>query len=62
MVKRFTFFLYKFTVFLNFLFFKITKRNFLFYLKDFFREDSYQTIKILDRNVSFFCTKFDYKI
>ena len=54
MVKRFTFFFFKFIVFLNFLFFKITKRNFLFYLKQFLREDSYQTIKILDQNVSFF--------
>jgi hypothetical protein len=54
MVKRFTFFFFKFIVFLNFLFFKITKRNFLFYLKQFLREDSYQTIKILGQNVSFF--------
>jgi FkbM family methyltransferase len=54
MVKRFAFFFFKFIVFLNFLFFKITKRNFLFYLKHFLREDSYQTIKILDQKVSFF--------
>ena len=54
MVKRFTFFFFKFIVFLNFLFFKITKRNFLFYLKQFLREDSYQTIKILGQNVIFF--------
>ena len=54
MVKRFTFFFFKFIVFLNFLFFKITKRNFLFYLKQFLREDSYQTIKILGQNVFFF--------
>jgi FkbM family methyltransferase len=53
-VKRFTFFFFRFIVFLNFLFFKITKRNFLFYLKQFLREDSYQTIKILGQNVSFF--------
>ena len=54
MVKRFTFFFFKFIVFLNFLFFKITKRNFLFYLKQFLREDSYQTIKILGQNIYFF--------
>lgn len=54
MVRTFSFFFFKFIVFLNFLFFKITKRNFLFYLKQFLREDSYQTIKILDQNVSFF--------
>lgn len=54
MVKRFAFFFFKFIVFLNFLFFKITKRNFLFYLKQFLREDSNQTIKILGRNVFFF--------
>jgi len=54
MVKRFAFFFFKFIVFLNFLFFKITKRNFLFYLKQFLRENSYQTIKILGQNVSFF--------
>ena len=52
MVRKFSFFFFKFIVFLNF--FKITKRNFLFYLKQFLREDSYQTIKILDQNVSFF--------
>ena len=54
MVKRITFFFFKFIVFLNFLFFKITKRNFLFYLKEFLREDSNQTIKILGRNIFFF--------
>jgi len=54
MVKRFAFFFFKFIVFLNFLFFKITKRNFLFYLNEFLRENSYQTIKILGQNVSFF--------
>ena len=54
MVKRFAFFFFKFIVFLNFLFFKITKRNFLFYLKQFLRENSYQTIKILGQNISFF--------
>ena len=58
MVKSFTFFLFKLVVFLNFLFFKITKRNFLFYLKQFLREDSYQTIKILGQNVSFFVPNF----
>jgi len=56
MVNRFTFFFFKFIVFLNFLFFKITKKNFLFYLKQFLSEDSYQTIKILGQNVSFFVT------
>jgi FkbM family methyltransferase len=54
MIKRFTFFFFKIIVFLNFLFFKVTKRNFLIYLKQFLREDSYQTIKILGQNVSFF--------
>jgi FkbM family methyltransferase len=58
MVKRFTFFFFKFIVFLNFLFFKITKRDFIFYLKQFLREDSYQTIKILGQNVSFFVPNF----
>ena len=47
-------FFFKVIVFLNFLFFKITKKNFLIYLKQFLREDSYQTIKILDQNISFF--------
>lgn len=54
MVKRFTFFFFKFIVFLNFLFFKITKKNFLIYLKQFLREDSYQKIKILGQNIYFF--------
>jgi len=54
MIKKFAFFFFKFIVFLNFLFFKITKRNFLFYLKQILRENSYQTIKILGQNISFF--------
>jgi len=54
MIKKFAFFFFKFIVFLNFLFFKITKRNFLFYLKQILRENSYQTIKILGKNISFF--------
>ena len=54
MVKKFAFFFFKVIVFLNFLFLKITKKNFLIYLKQFLREDSYQTIKILDQNISFF--------
>jgi len=54
MVKKFAFIFFKFILFLNFLFFKITKRNFLYYLKEFLREDSYQTIKILGQNVFFF--------
>ena len=58
MVKRFTFFVFKFIVFLNFLFFKITKKNFIFYLKQFLRENSYQTIKILGQDVSFFVPNF----
>jgi len=58
MVKRFTFFFFKFIVFLNFLFFKITKKNFIFYLKQFLRENSYQTIKILGQDVSFFVPNF----
>jgi FkbM family methyltransferase len=58
MVKRLTFFFFKFIVFLNFLFFKITKKNFIFYLKQFLRENSYQTIKILGQDVSFFVPNF----
>jgi hypothetical protein len=54
MIKKFTYFVFKFIIFLNFLFFKITKKNFLFYLNQFLRENSYQTIKILDHSVSFF--------
>lgn len=54
LMKLFAFFFFKFIIFLNFLFFKITKRDFLSYLNQFLREVSYQTIKILGQNVSFF--------
>jgi FkbM family methyltransferase len=54
MVEKFTFFIFKVIVFLNLLFFRITKRHFLIYLKQLLREDSYQTIKILGQNLSFF--------
>ena len=54
MVKRLSYIIYKIISFIDFLFKKITKRSFLIWFKEFIEEDSYQTINILDKKVTFF--------
>ena len=54
MVKKFALFIFKLISFINYIFFKITKKDFLIYLKQFLREDSYKSIKILGKNINFF--------
>ena len=54
MVKKLSYIIYKIIFFIDFLFKKITKRSFLIWFKEFIEEDSYQTINILDKKVTFF--------
>ena len=54
MFRKILFIIYKFLYFLNFLFQKITNINFLLLLKDFIENDSYQSIKILNKDIIFF--------
>ncbi len=54
MIKKISFILYKIIYFFDFLFQKITKRSFLLWFKEFIEEDSYQSISILQKNISFF--------
>ena len=54
MIKKISLFLYKIFYFLDFLFNKVTKRSFLLWFKEFIEEDSYQSISILKKRISFF--------
>lgn len=54
MIKKFSLYFLKILKFLNLIIFKITKRDFLIYLKQLLRDDSYQKVKILDQNIIFF--------
>lgn len=54
MVKKFAFFLFKVISFFNYFFFKVTNKNFLIYLNQFLRDDSYQSLEIRGQNVNFF--------
>jgi len=54
LIKKFSLYFLKILKFLNLIIFKITKRDFLIYLKQLLRDDSYQKVKILDQNIIFF--------
>jgi len=54
MVERFAFIIFKILSFCDFLFFKITKRRFLHYFQQFFENDSYKVINILNKDINFF--------
>ncbi len=54
MTKKIALFLYKFLLLSDSFFFFLTKKRYLFWLKDFFHEDSYTKIKVLDKDVNFF--------
>jgi len=54
MLKKFTYIIYKILKFFDLLFYKITKKNFLITLNEFINNDSYKSIKILNKNISFF--------
>ena len=54
MLKKFTFIIFKILKFFDLVFYKITKKNFIITLNEFISNDSYKSIKILNKNISFF--------
>ena len=54
MIRKISFIIYKIFYFLDLFFYKITKRSILIWFKEFIQSDSYQSIFILNKKVSFF--------
>ena len=54
MVKRLSYFFFKILIFLDKIFNVITKRSILIYFKDFFQNESYKNIPILEKKIKFF--------
>ena len=54
MIKKITYVIYIFFFFINYIFNKITKKDFLTYFKEFIESNSYTKIKILNKNIKFF--------
>jgi len=54
MIKKLAFIIYKLIFFLDIVFNKITKRSILIWFKEFIQNDSYTSIKILNKKVSYF--------
>ena len=54
MIKKISFIIYKCFYFLDLILYKITNRSFLIWFKDFIQSDSYQSILILNKKISFF--------
>ena len=54
MLKKLSYIFYRIIRFSDKFFYLITKKNFLFSFKDFIEEDSYKSIKILDKKINFF--------
>jgi len=64
MIKKISFIIYKILFFLDLIFYKITKRSILIWFKEFIQNDSYKSISILDKKVSFFVPNqlTDYRV
>ena len=54
MIKKITYIIYIFFYFINYIFNKITKKDFLILFKEFIENSSYTKIKILNKNIKFF--------
>ena len=54
MLKKFSFVIYKFILIFDKILFFFTKKTFVIFLKDFFQENSYKSIKILNEELTFF--------
>jgi FkbM family methyltransferase len=54
MIKKITYIIYIFFYFINYIFNKITKKDFLILFKEFIENGSYTKIKILNKNIKFF--------
>ena len=55
MVKKFSYIIFSVLIFLDKIFSILTKRSFLIWFNDFIQERSYKSIKILDKQIKFFC-------
>jgi FkbM family methyltransferase len=55
MVKKFSFIIFSILTFLDKIFSILTKRSFLIWFNDFIQERSYKSVKILDKQIKFFC-------
>jgi len=58
LVKKLSFLIYKIIYFINYLFFKITKRSILVWFSEFIENDSYKKINILNKKVNFFVPNY----
>jgi FkbM family methyltransferase len=54
MTKKILYFIYKFIKILDKIFFILFKKSFLIYFSDFFQEDSYKSVVILNNKIKFF--------
>ena len=54
MIKKITHIIYIFFYFINYIFNKIAKKDFLIFFKEFIENSSYTKIKILNKDVKFF--------
>lgn len=55
MVKKFSYIIFCGLVFLDKIFYILTKKSFLIWFNDFIQETSYISVKILDKQIKFFC-------
>ena len=55
MVKKFSYIIFCGLVFLDKIFYILTKKSFLIWFNDFIQEPSYISVKILDKQIKFFC-------
>ena len=54
MIRKISLFLYKIIYYFDLLFYKVTKRSILVWFKEFIQNDSYTSISILNKEISFF--------
>ena len=55
MVKKFSYIIFCILIFLDKIFLILTKRSFLIWFSDFIQETSYISVKILNKQIKFFC-------
>ena len=58
MTKKISYILYKLIKLFDILFMRLTRRSFLIWFKDFIEEDSYKSIKILNKKINFFTPNY----
>jgi FkbM family methyltransferase len=54
MIKKITYIIYIFFYFINYIFNKITKKDFLIFIKEFIEQNLYTKVIILNKNIKFF--------